>query len=75
MASAAAEVRPASEVMRELMRNHILKRRRVQDWDEYLQHKVEAGGALAHAGRGRENGEIETAFAVKRQQVANRTAR
>ncbi len=70
MAEAAAEDRPASQVMRELMRGYIEQRRRARDYDDYLRRKVEAGRASMHAGLGRSNEEVEAAFAAKRQQVA-----
>ena len=70
MAEAAAEDRPASQVMRELIRGYIEQRRRARDYDDYLRRKVEAGRTSMHAGLGRSNEEVEAAFAAKRQQVA-----
>lgn len=70
MAEAAAEDRPASQVMRELMRGYIEQRRRAREYDEYLRRKVEAGRASMRAGRGRSNDEVEAEFAARRNQVA-----
>ena len=70
MAEAAAEDRPASQVMRELMRGYIEQRRRAREYDEYLRRKVEAGRASMRAGRGRSNDEVEAEFATRRNQVA-----
>ena len=70
MAEAAGEDRPASQVMRELMRDYIEQRRQAREYDNYLRGKVEAGRASMRAGRGRSNDEIEAAFAAKRNQVA-----
>ena len=70
MAEAAGEDRPASQVMRELMRGYIEQRRQAREYDEYLQRKVEAGRALMRAGLGRSNDEVEAAFAARRNQIA-----
>lgn len=70
MAEVAAEDRPASQVMRELMRSYIEQRRQAREYDAYLQGKVEAGRASMHAGRGRSNDEVEADFAARRRQVA-----
>ncbi|MDR0576560.1 MAG: antitoxin of toxin-antitoxin stability system [Candidatus Accumulibacter sp.] len=69
MAEAAVEDRPASQVMRELMRDYIEQRRQAREYDDYLRHKVEAGRASMRAGRGWSNGEVEAAFAAKRHQI------
>lgn len=70
MAEAAGEDRPASQVMRELMRGYIEQRRQTREYDDYLQRKVEAGHASMRAGLGRSNDEVEAAFAARRKQVA-----
>jgi len=70
MAEAAGEDRPASQVMRELMRGYIEQRRQARAYDEYLRRKVEAARTSVHAGRGRSNDEVEAAFAARRDQVA-----
>lgn len=69
MSEAAGEDRPASQVVRELMRDYIMQRRQARDYESYLQRKVDAGRASMHAGRGRSNEEVEAAFAARRQQV------
>ena len=70
MAEAAGEDRPASQVMRELMRGYIEQRRQARAYDEYLRRKVEAARTSVHASRGRSNEEVEAAFAARRDQVA-----
>ena len=70
MAEVAGEDRPASQVMRELMRGYIEQRRQARAYDEYLRRKVEAARISVHAGRGRSNDEVEAAFAARRNQVA-----
>lgn len=69
MAEAAGEDRPASQVMRELMRGYIEQRRQARAYDDYLQRKIDAGRASMHAGRGRPNDAVEAAFAARRKQA------
>lgn len=69
MAEAASEDRPASQVMRELMRGYIEQRRQAREYDDYLRKKVEAGRASMRAGLGRSNDEVEAVFAARRRQV------
>lgn len=73
MAEAEAAHRPASQVLRELMRDFIQQQRQAREYDEFLRSKVEAGRASKRAGRGRSNDEVEAAFATKRAQVAGQT--
>ena len=70
MAEAAGEDRPASQVMRELMRGYIEQRRQAREYDDYLRRKVEAGRASMRAGHGRSNDEVEADFAARRKKVA-----
>jgi hypothetical protein len=70
MAEAAAEDRPASEVLRELMRSYIEQRRQAREYDAYLQRKVETARASASAGRGLPDDEVEALFAAKRSRAA-----
>lgn len=70
MAEAAGEDRPASQVMRELMRAYIDQRRQAREYESYLRGKVEAGRASMRAGRGRSNKDVEAEFEAKRAQAA-----
>ena len=72
MAEAEAAHRPASQVLRELMREYVQRQRENREYDEFLRRKVEAGRASVHAGRGRANDEVETEFAARRAQVAGK---
>ena len=69
MAEAEAAHRPASQVMRELMREYVQRQREAREYDAYLQDKVEAGRASMRAGQGRPNDEVEAEFAARRAQV------
>lgn len=73
MAEAEATHRPASQVLRELMRDFIQQQRQAREYDEFLRSKVEAGRASMRAGPGRSNDEVEAEFATKRAQVAGQT--
>jgi len=72
MAEAEAAHRPASQVLRELMREFVQRQREAREYDEFLRSKVEAGRASMRIGRGRSNDELEAEFAAKRTQVAGR---
>ena len=72
MAEAEAAHRPASQVLRELMREFIQRQREAREYDDFLRSKVDAGRASMHAGMGRSNDEIEAEFAARRAKVAHR---
>lgn len=69
MKLAASEDRPASQIMRELMRDYIEQRHQDSEYERYLHRKVEAGRASMRAGRGRSNDRVEAVFAAKRKRV------
>jgi len=66
MAEAAADDRPAAQVVRELMRGYIEQRRQARDYDAYLRRKVETARADKAAGRDVANEEIEAEFSAAR---------
>lgn len=70
MAAAASADRPASQIVRELMRSYIGEQQKQQEYDAYLRRKVEAARASMRAGRGRSNKEVEARFAALRNSVA-----
>ena len=72
MAEAEAAHRPASQVLRELMREFVQRQREAREYDEFLRSKVEAGRASMQAGRGRSNDEVEAEFAARRVSAANK---
>lgn len=69
MAAAASEDRPASQVMRELMRGYIEKCQQVGAYEDYLQRKVDAARLSVQAGRVRTNDAVEAAFAARRSKA------
>lgn len=71
MAEAEASHRPASQVLRELMREFVERQRQAREYDAYLGRKVEAGRVSMRAGTGRSNEEVEAKFAARRASTAS----
>lgn len=71
IAEASRQDRPASQVVRELMRSYIEQHRQTRAYNEFLQARVDAGRASMRAGRGKTNADIEAKFAEKRQKLAS----
>ena len=72
MAEAEAAHRPASQVVRELMREYVQRQKEAREYDEFLHRKVEAGRAAMRAGLGRSNEEVEAEFAARRACVESK---
>ncbi len=70
MAEAEAAHRPASQVLRELMREFVQRQRNTREYDDFLRGKVEAGRVSMRAGVGRSNEDVESEFAARRTAVA-----
>ena len=71
MTEAKADDRPASQVVRELMRDYIKHRKEARAYDEFLRQKVEAGRAAMFADNGLSNEAVEAEFAARRAKAAN----
>ncbi|MBA4143583.1 MAG: antitoxin of toxin-antitoxin stability system [Nitrosospira sp.] len=71
IAEAKAAHRPASQVVRELMREFVQRQREAREYDEFLRQKIEAARNSARAGKGRPNEEVEAEFAARRANAAN----
>lgn len=69
MAAAEAAHRPASQVMRELMRDFIQQQQQAREYDEFVRKKVEAGRASMRAGQVRSDEEVRAAFIARRKQA------
>lgn len=69
VAEAQAAHRPASQVVRDLMREYVQRQRESREYDEFLARKVEAGRASMRAGIGKSNDEVEALFAARRKAV------
>ena len=69
IAEAQAADRPASQIMRELMRDYVRQQREARQYDEFLRRKVDAARASMEAGAGRSNEVVESEFAARRAQA------
>jgi hypothetical protein len=69
LAEAEAVHRPASQVVRELMREFVQRQRDGRDYDDFVREKVEAARASMRAGEGRTNDEVEAEFSARRDSV------
>lgn len=66
MAETEAAHRPASQVIRELMREFVQRQREAREYDEFLRRKVATARNSMRAGLGRSNEEVEAEFAARR---------
>ncbi|WP_294327071.1 antitoxin of toxin-antitoxin stability system [uncultured Sphingomonas sp.] len=66
MAAAEASHRPASQVVRELMRDYIQREQARQDHADLLARKVAAARRSVAAGQGRDQDTVEADFAARR---------
>ena len=71
LAEAEAAHRPASQILREMMREFIQRQRDARDYDAFLRRKVEAARASMRAGQGRPDDEVEAEFAARRAGAAS----
>lgn len=69
MAAAASEDRPASQVVRELMRAYVEQRSETPDYHDFLRRKVEAARNSMRVGTGRAHDSVEADFAARRQRA------
>jgi hypothetical protein len=58
--------RPASQILRDLMREFIQTQREARNYDEFLKQKVEASRVSIHAEIGHSNEVVEFLFANRR---------
>lgn len=72
MAEAEATHRPASQIVRDLMREYVQRQREARDYDEFLRRKVEVARVSVRAGRGRLNEEVEADFSARRAELRRR---
>ena len=72
IAEAEAARRPASQVLRELMRDFVQRQRVTREYDAFLRQKVESARVEMRAGRGRSNKEVEAKFAARRARATDK---
>ena len=66
MAEAEATHRPASQVVRELMREFVQRQREAREYDAFLRAKVADARGQIRAGRSSSARDVETRFAARR---------
>ena len=69
IAETQAAHRPASQVVRDLMREYVQRQRETREYGEFLARKVEAGRTSMRAGTWKSNDEVEALFAARRKAV------
>ncbi len=69
MSEAQAAHRPASQVLRELMREFVQRQRQAREYD-FLEQKIQAARTSIQAGLGTQNEEVEVQFSARRAKVA-----
>ncbi len=67
VAAAGAAHRPASQIVRELMREFVQRQREAEEYDAFLRKKVDAARTSVRAGRGIPHDEIEAEAAARRE--------
>lgn len=72
MAAADAAHRPASQVVRELMRDFIEQQRQAREYDEFLREKVERARVSMRAGAGIAHAEVEADSSARRAELLRR---
>ena len=73
MAAAEASHRPASQVVRELMREFVQRQQGEADHRAFVKQKVDAARGSVRKDDGRPDAVVEAAFAERRAQVTDRT--
>ncbi|HET7414061.1 MAG TPA: antitoxin of toxin-antitoxin stability system [Pararhizobium sp.] len=70
MAEASAAHRPASQIVRDLMRDFVERQREEREYDAFLHRKVDAARASMRDDFGRPNEEVEADFTTRRAALA-----
>ncbi|CEL26887.1 MULTISPECIES: CopG family ribbon-helix-helix protein [Pseudomonas] len=71
MAEAEASHRPASQIMREMMRQFVQAQQEAREYEVFLQRKVNLAREAMAAGEGMSNEEVDAQFAARRRRVEN----
>jgi predicted transcriptional regulator len=69
IAEAQALHRPASQVVRDPMREFVRRQREAREYEAFVRRKVEAGRSDLRAGRSRAQAEVEADFSARREQL------
>jgi predicted transcriptional regulator len=74
MAEAEATHRPASQIVRELMREFVQRQRQAREYDDFLRGKVADAREQIHAGEYASADEVEARVAARRAQLLAKAA-
>ena len=66
MAEAEAAHRPASQVLRELMREFVQRQREARDYEDFVRRRVETARSERQTGLSFSNEEVEAEFSARR---------
>jgi len=69
VAEAEAVRRPASQIVRELMREFVQRQREARDYDAFLRRKVERARTSIQADYGRSNEDVGAEFTTRRTRM------
>jgi predicted transcriptional regulator len=72
MAEAEASHRPASQVVRELMREFIERQRQAREYDAFLRAKLDVARAQIASGQVASSADVEARFAARRAALQER---
>lgn len=72
MAEAEASHRPASQIVREMMRQFVQEQQEAREYQAFLQQKVDVARTAMTAGNGLTDDELEATFAARRASLATR---
>jgi hypothetical protein len=75
MAEAEAAHRPASQLVRELMRDYIRQRRQEREYEDFLRSKVEAARLQIASGEHRSNEAVEADFTARRAKLLRKAGK
>jgi predicted transcriptional regulator len=69
MAAAAAADRPASQILREMMRSYIQQQRESREYEAFLRAKVTAARRSVESGQGHPDADVEAEFSARRERA------
>lgn len=75
MAEAKASHRPASQLLRELMRDSVQRQKQAREYEDFLRGKVHVAREQIANGQHSSNEEVEAHFAALRAEVLNNTGK
>ncbi len=67
MAEASATHRPASQIVRDMMRDFVKRQQDARKYEDFLQQKVKAARVSLKADKGRTHDDMEAEFAARRE--------